>query len=119
MSPIEQAKAQWDSLPGNESFEVLCNWCAHHGYVYAGRDAFVVARAWRLDAGLFDEVTNPDTWFVFMASAHPATSVQRFMDLAPFPLPNVAFHRRGKLRSYNWAHLRSKLYDQNLPTSGT
>lgn len=110
MSPFDLARQLWDAQSGAACFDHLAHWCANHGYIYAGQDAFIAARTWKLGTGLFDVVDDPDCWIVFLASANGITTIQRFLDLAPFPLPTVAFHRRGRMRVYNWQHLRFKLY---------
>jgi hypothetical protein len=54
---------------------------------------------------------NFNCWYVYYAGAPRGTaSVCDFMAEAPFPLPYVAFKRRGKLRVYLWERIRKDLY---------
>lgn len=86
--PWERARSWWDRNGDGQPFEVLLAGYVRSGFVYSGDDAFILA------------MPQGDTWFVHLA----AGDIGRFTQLAPFPLPRVAWQRRGggAVRRYPW-----------------
>ena len=77
------------------------------GYVYSGKDAFVMARPIEIKhKHRWDDFNfkhkKADCWFVFLASGK--RKLERFQQLAPFTLPHICWHRRtdDKIRIYRW-----------------
>lgn len=107
MRPIDSARECWNALEGTGSFDGLVAWCLACGYVYAGEDAFICARPWKIGGGLFEPCENPNAWLVFLAAGPKGMGVRRFVNLAPYRLEWVAFHRRGKPRVYRMDQIHS------------
>ena len=111
-TPITQAADWYRSCNPEFSFERLIEWYMNHGTVYSDDQTFVLARPWDINLdvdSLFAPIDRPNTWLIFLAAINGVSPLGRFMDLAPFPLPYVAFHRRGVLRAYTWEALDCKL----------
>lgn len=94
-------------------FSDLLQWFLAHGTVYSDANTFIMARPWHPSVGAFDPVRTPDTWLIYLAASNGVTPLRRFMELAPFPLPCVAFHRRGVMRGYTWQRLAKKLQSKS------
>ncbi len=87
---MEQAAAAWRRWNPTGDFTALLAGYLTRGFVYSGDDAFILAMP-----------QNDDTWFIHLAAGKPA----RFLELAPFRLPWVAWQRdgRGPVRRWSWA----------------
>lgn len=79
------------------------------GYVWSSPTEFILACPVRIDAAtgtMTHTDDNPDTWFVHVAASGIGGAVRRFLSLAPYTLPFVAWHRGAKgdsrLRRYPW-----------------
>lgn len=114
MSPIQLARVSHDES-SLSTFEEDLVWHLHNAYVWSGKDAFVMGRPMPKDK-LDDEgattKTYPkedcDTWFVWRGAGKAA--LKRFLEVAPFKLPYVAWHRRGdQLRIYTWKEYENKV----------
>ena len=98
-SPILKAGA-WASFNGMErdDFHRVLGWHLQHGHVWSGSDCFIMGRPvpkGRLgEAGELIEWPQAecDVWFVWLASGN--RPLQRFLEVAPFKLPYVAWHRK-------------------------
>ena len=105
-SPIGMA-AQWQ---GRDDFHRVLGWHLSHGYVWSGADSFIVGRPIPRDALeqadefiAYDKKIS-DVWFVWLAAGKGAFA--RFLEVAPFKLPYVAWHRNKgenqKLKVWSW-----------------
>ena len=107
MTPIQQAKATYE--PGDSNtFEGDLVWHMHNAYVWCGEDAFVMGRPMPR-AKVAEECTHKttypvgdcDTWFVWLGAGKSA--LKRFLEVAPFKMEYVAWHRRETgLKIYKW-----------------
>jgi len=105
-NPLELAVKEYEG--SERSFqEDLTNYLTK-GYVYSGKDAFIMARPIETkNKNRWDDFNfkhkKPDCWFVFLAAGKQ--KLHRFTELAPFKLPLIGWHRRtdDKLRTYQWS----------------
>jgi hypothetical protein len=105
MKPIKEAAKLYEGTQKEFTID-LSNYLAK-GYVYSGDDAFIMAKPIESDNidrwndHSFDH-KDPDCWFVYLAAGKGR--LQRFQQLAPFKLPLIAWHRRGKEKAviYDW-----------------
>ena len=126
MTPIQQAKATYE--PGDtNTFEGDLVWHLHNAYVWSGDDAFVMGRPMpkeKVAEECTHKTTYPiedcDTWFVWLGSGNGhknhghKSALKRFLEVAPFKLEYVAWHRRGaKLKIYKW-----KTYERKVDKYG-
>ena len=105
-NPIVKAAA-WQ---GHDDFHRVLGWHLQHGYVWSGGDCFIVGRPVPRELlGHADEFIAwdkevSDVWFVWLASGERA--LHRFLEVAPFKLPYVAWHRnklsKEKLKVWSW-----------------
>ena len=87
MTPIQQAKATYDNDSEN-TFEGDLVWHLHNAYVYPVEDC--------------------NTWFVWLGSGKAA--LKRFLEVAPFRMEYVAWHRHGsQLKIYKWKDYERKV----------
>ena len=114
MPPIQQAKATYETGDTN-TFEGDLVWHLHNAYVWSGDDAFILGRPMP-NAKVAEECTHKttypvedcDTWFVWLGAGKSA--LKRFLEVAPFKLEYVAWHRRGaKLKIYKWKDYERKV----------
>lgn len=87
-SPIQIACRCWlEWNPGGDFAALVAGYLAK-GWVYSGDECFILAQA------------QGDQWYIHLAAGR----IDRFMELAPFKLPFVAFDRKcmGKARRYSW-----------------
>lgn len=96
--PIAAAFAAWQRISdsGEAGFAAMIGAFLRTGFVYAGDDAFILAQP-----------QNGDTWWVHLA----AGDLTRFLDLAPYPLPWVAWQRKGtgKVHVWSWENFRKHI----------
>lgn len=88
MRPIQMARDAWLKMnPGGDFAALVAGYLAG-GFVYSGDDAFILA------------MPQDNQWFIHLA----AGELRRFPALAPYPLPTVAWQRRGhgRVRQYAW-----------------
>ena len=110
-TPITLACEWWHrNMSPNANFASTVEWFLQHGTVYSDDHLFILARPWEVSVGLFEPAPKPDTWLIYLAATNGVTPLRRFMEIAPFPLPLVAFHRRGAIKLYTWAKLQEKLH---------
>ena len=111
--PITIAASTYDEECERSFEDDLCYYIAN-GWVYSGEEAFVMAKPISklnsdkcLDSNYVYQKKDWDTWFVYLAAGN---GVKRFQELAPFPLANVAWHRRtnSKLRFHAWKEFKKK-----------
>lgn len=105
-SPIVTA-SEW---AGHDDFHRVLGWHLQHGYVWSGADAFIVGRPIpkhcleQADEFISWDKNICDVWFVWLAAGKQ--SLQRFIEVAPFKLPYVAWHRNKKdqqtLKVWSW-----------------
>jgi hypothetical protein len=114
------------------AFEILLGTAvAAGGYVYSTPDLFIIAFPVYFDeyGRMVHSDDEGDTWFVHLAalsgevraaSSHkrPTEAMKRFLNLAPYALPFVAWHRHGKpkVHRYTWNQLEARIADQLLHT---
>lgn len=101
MTPIEQAKMVYLNDPEcTRVFEEDLGECLRHGYVFSTPRYFVMG------------YPTKDAWFVWMAVGVGA--LKQLMQLIPYELPYIVFHRRGnRLRQYSLADFRRKIYGEH------
>lgn len=100
LRPLQQAAEAWLRWnPGGDFTALLAGYLAR-GFVYSGDDAFILAMP-----------QNDDTWFVHLAAGR----LGRFLALAPYRLPFVAWQRRGggQVRRYRWADAQRLMQRQS------
>ena len=75
------------------------------GYVYSGEDTFIMARPitrryaqFVLDERFTYKPKEYDTWFCYLAVG----KLERFLELAPFKLQWILFHRQEKDEKDRW-----------------
>ena len=114
-NPIEEARLLYDYDSPRSFEEDLCFYLKS-GYVYSGRDHFIMGRpiTKRYDGFVLDygfRFNDPNAWFVYLAAGKGALS--RFLDIAPFKLEWVCWHKekaeRPKLKYYKWDHYKRKV----------
>jgi hypothetical protein len=97
------------------------DWHFERGYVYSGVDVFILARP--VFSGDVEDIMRPwvdqdpecvDCWFVWFASGRGA--IFRFMELAPFRLPFVGWHRYDDRppKFFEWARVQRKVKHGNF-----
>lgn len=88
-SPLQIARDAWLSWNPTGDFTALVAGYLTKGFVYSGDDAFVLA------------MPQGDTWYVHLAAGR----VGRFQELAPYPLPFIAWERKcqGVRKVWSWA----------------
>ena len=100
-NPIYNA-ATWAGRNGTEldDFHHLLGWHLEHGYVWSGVDCFIMGRPVpkeclgdALELIAWDKSVC-DVWFVWLAAGK--RPLQRFLEVAPFKMPYVAWHRKKK-----------------------
>ena len=114
MSPIQQAKQSHEEN-SITSFEQDLVWHLHNAYVWSGDDAFIMGRPMprsKIESEAATTTTYPlekcDTWFVWRGAGEGALA--RFLEVAPFKLPFVAWHRRGdQLKIFKWKTYERKV----------
>ena len=102
LSPIEQARQKWASVPRWYEFNYVL-WChLEYGVAISTPDVFLLARPVQKDA-LYEQIDDPgqvfekpDCWFIY-AAAGPGPLV-RFLACEPFPLPWFGWLKRERLR---------------------
>ena len=95
MSPIEQAKAYYQSK--GWSFEQDLGFYLCHGYVFSTPDRLLLAKPVRKEIGEADwHPSEPDCWYVHYAAGKGA--LQWFVGQAPFFLPYLGWTRN---KGYN------------------
>lgn len=118
LTPIQQAKKSHEEN-SITSFEQDLVWHLHNAYVWSGDDAFIMGRPMprsKIESEAATTTTYPleecDTWFVWRGAGEGALA--RFLEVAPFKLPYVAWHRRGdQLKIYKW-----KTYERKVQRYG-
>ncbi len=83
MTPVEEARAMCEEL--GYDFEEKRTYFEQTGYTYVGQDCLIFAKP------------VAHAWWVWLAVGPNA--LQRFCELVPYPLPQVAFAREKKGRS--------------------
>ena len=114
MTPIQQAKSTYETGDAN-TFEGDLVWHLHNAYVWSGDDAFIMGRPMPKEKVAEEcalKTTYPvdtcDTWFVWLGSGKSA--LKRFLEVAPFKLEYVAWHRNGaQLKIYKWKDYERKV----------
>lgn len=110
--PWQQAKKWHEESGGNLPFEELLGEFFRVGYVWSSPTEFVLARAARWEEGeLYLGAATANCWFVHLGAG--ANPFRRFLEVAPYPLPFVAWQRRGQKRYhvYEWEKFKRKLGD--------
>lgn len=111
MRPITLAQKEYEGTDGD--FTVDLARYLSRGFVYSGDEAFIMARTMAKEdlhrwSDWEYQTNNPDTWFVFLAAGR--NKLNRFQELAPFQLDNIAWHRRDDcvIRVYEWNKFKRK-----------
>jgi hypothetical protein len=107
MSPIQAARVSHDA-DSQSTFEQDLVWHMHNAYVWSGEDAFIMGRPMpksKLESEAASrttyQISDCDTWFVWRGAGK--APLKRFLEVAPFKLPFVAWHRKGdRLKVYSW-----------------
>ena len=107
MNSPRQKAIDW---AGRGDFNAVFNWHLANGYMWSGRDCFIMGRPVPKDCLEYADqlIEWPedicDVWFVFLGAGKDA--LQRFLEVAPFKLPYVAWHRKkfsqDKLKVWTW-----------------
>jgi len=110
-NPIAKA-VEWSGI--NE-FNYVFNWHLANGYVWSGSDCFIMGRPIpkdclsKADQFISWPKSECNVWFVWFGAGENA--LQRFLEVAPFKLPYVSWHRKTnekeKLKVWTW-----KQYDR-------
>ncbi len=114
-NPIEEASKLYDE-DSPRSFTEDLSFYLEKGYVYSGHDFFIMGRPitrrddrFALDYGF--SYKNPNAWFVHLAAGKGA--LRKFLDVAPFALEWVCWHKqkldRAKLNYYKWETYKRKV----------
>lgn len=103
---------------GDRIGEMVCEFLQPHRYLYSGDDFFVMAYPHILSEIIETEskqelieieskktLDDIDVWCIHFF----AGDIKRLFEIAPFELPYVAFHRRGKFKVYETEKLKQKL----------
>jgi hypothetical protein len=115
MTPaIDIARAFYND---DTNFNRIFQWHLRQGYIWVSPACMLLARP--IERACLDRASDleyqpvePDTWFIWVAAGPGST--KRFMQLAPYVLPYVAWHRHGEsLRLYQWDRLVRKIYGNN------
>ena len=115
MRPIEKAQQLYEQNPPR-TFEEDLAFYLNKGYVYSGCDFFIMGRpiTRRDDRFALDykfNYLNPNAWFVHLAAGEGA--LRKFLDVAPFPLDWVCWHKhkadRAGLNYYKWETYKKKV----------
>jgi hypothetical protein len=115
INPIEEAQKLYDK-DSTRSFGEDLAFYLSKGYVYSGGDFFIMGRPIRKedDGFVLDysfSFSDADTWFVHLASGK--NSLRRFLDIAPFPLEWVCWHKnksdKKELNYYKWETYKDKV----------
>ena len=115
MSPVEEARLTYDENSDRTFVEDLAFYM-EHGYVYSGQDFFIMARPinkrddrFVLDYRFF--FRKPNAWFVYLAAGKDC--LKRFIDVAPFCLEWVCWHKykakESNLKYYKWEQYKRKV----------
>lgn len=108
MTPFATAELTAQNHRNGDNFYRDLLYHFEHGVVYSTPTAFVMGRAVEIAS---PEVLNPmyeflpsevDTWFVWLAAGNMA----EFTFACPYELPNVAWERNGRIRSYPIARFK-------------
>ena len=115
-NPIKTA-GHWaiDSGTGRDNFNHVLAWHLQHGLIWSGDDCFVMARPIpskfvKDKAGklISWKKVECDMWYVWYAAGK--NMLIRFLEVAPYPLPYVAWHREKlgleKLKTWTWEHYK-------------
>ena len=99
MAPWQRAK-KWLIDNDGEPFEIILSHYIKHGYVWSGDKEFILGKKAKVEGGrLVFGHPEPDCWFVGLAAGKQA--LNRFLEVAPEPLPHVAWNRRGNNGDYH------------------
>jgi hypothetical protein len=115
LTPLQQAQATYDEDSPRTFLEDLAFYM-ENGYVYSGRDFFIMARpitrrddGFVLDYGF--NYRNPNAWFVYLAAGK--NCLKRFIDIAPFKTEWVCWHKDKakdfKLKYHKWINYEKKV----------
>lgn len=110
--PWQRAKQWHDTHGGDLPFEALLGDFFRSGYVWSSPTEFVLARPALWEEGeLYMGAPAANCWFVHLAAGD--NPFRRFLEIAPHPLPFVAWQRRGQRRYhvYEWDTFKRKLGD--------
>ncbi len=111
--PWQRAK-KWHMESGSTaSFEEVLGMFLREGFVWSSPTEFVLLMETLWEDGEMRVGQAPvNCWFVYLAASGGLSGppLQRIMDSMPYPLPFVAWQRRGKLRHhvFEWANLKTK-----------
>jgi len=109
---INQPIAKAVEWAGNEDFDNTFGWHLLHGYVWSNPSIFLMARPVPKhsieNAGelvIYDRSVC-DVWYVWLAAG--VNPFQKFLKVAPFKLPYVAWHRDTeeveRFKIWSWDH---------------
>ena len=121
MKPWQEAK-RWQMKNSETSFEVVLADYMNNGYVVNGPDAFIMGKPvlWS-EGSMYGGDVEPNCWLVQLAAGKGA--LKRFLEVAPFKLEYVAWHRHGgeRYRIYKWEKYEHKVkrYGQHKDSSTT
>ena len=104
-SPLQKA-IEW----AGDDFNKVFNWHLANGYMWSGNDSFIMGRPIPKDCLMYADqfIKWPldicDVWFVWLGAGR--NPFQRFLEVAPFKLPYVAWHRKKlsqeTLKVWSW-----------------
>lgn len=119
--PWQTAKELWESQnPGKDFNTLLSRYVGEGCLVHCSSALFLLACPVRVhNDGAVTHSPRGDTWFIHLAAADGSQSsghmLQRFLQLAPYPLAWVAWHRNGckRLHRYPWNRIAHRAAGNN------
>lgn len=112
----EEAKAWYDANESEAGFAAALLRCFLFGVVVKRPDLILLAEEILTDGKRVLGVGKgcpKNTWFVYYAAAAQGeTTPLDFVSEAPYPLPFLAFKRRGKIKVYVWDKITGKDWDR-------
>lgn len=119
---IEEAQTLYDKREGRGSFANHVTRCLFLGVVVKRDEFLLLAEPIYTDGKRvrFDKFPVKNCWWIYLVVAPEGTTAPSdFMDEAPYPLPYVAFKRRGEIRIYHWSKIRKDIYGRRRRSFST
>ncbi|TXH58941.1 MAG: hypothetical protein E6Q97_01000 [Desulfurellales bacterium] len=111
----QKAAEEFARIAPGKDFAALVGHCVAQGaYVWSTPTEFILAMPVSIRDGQPVHDDAGDTWYVHLAALLNGTKgPNRFLELAPFRLPWVAWNRHGgPLKRYRWARV-ARLSERN------
>lgn len=104
----QKAAEEFARIAPGKDFSALLGHCIREGaYVWSTPTEFILAMPVSIREGRLVHDDAGDTWFVHLAAClNGSNGTKRFLELAPFRLPWVAWNRHGReLKRYRWSRV--------------